>query len=164
MKYFIEFWRMNKGERNGILWWNLRDGWPIISDAIVDYYGGKKLAYRFIKRVQTDVCVMMGDSRNGSFPVIVVNDSRESVTLSITIKDAETGKTVLNKNMSLAENGKNSAGFVRASGNTKLYLIEWEVKGKKFNNHYLAYNPPIQLDEYIKLIQKGVVSFANDKL
>ncbi len=26
MKYFIEFWRMNKGERNGILWWNL-EGW-----------------------------------------------------------------------------------------------------------------------------------------
>ena len=34
-KYFIEFWRMNKGQRNGILWWNLRDGWPIVSDAIV---------------------------------------------------------------------------------------------------------------------------------
>ncbi len=114
MKYFIEFWRMNKGERNGILWWNLRDGWPIISDAIVDYYGSKKLAYQYIKRVQTDVCVMMGDARNGKHPVIAVNDSRENVSISITVKDAETGKTVLSKNLTLAENGKASAGFIQA--------------------------------------------------
>ncbi len=150
MKYFIEFWRMNKGERNGILWWNLRDGWPIISDAIVDYYGGKKLAYKYIKGVQTDVCVMIGDAMNGKHPVIAVNDTREKISFIITVKDAETGKTVLVKNVTLAENGKASAGFVQASGSTKMFFIEWEVKGKKFFNHYLAYNPPIQLEEYLK--------------
>jgi beta-mannosidase len=149
MKYFIEFWRMNKGERNGIIWWNLRDGWPIISDAIVDYYGGKKLAFQYIKRVQTDVCVMMGDPRNGSYPVMAVNDSRGVVNVTITVKDAETGKTVLNKVMNLGENARASAGLVPASGNTKLYLIEWEIAGKKYFNHYLAYNPPLQLEQYI---------------
>ena len=152
MKYFIEFWRMNKGERNGILWWNLRDGWPIISDAIVDYYGNKKLAYHFIKRVQTDVCVMMGDARNGRHPVIAVNDSRKNESLSITVKDAETGQTILSNNLILAENGKASAGFVQASGSMKMFLIEWEVNGTKFFNHYLAYNPPIRLEEYLKWI------------
>ena len=154
MKYFIEFWRMNKGERNGILWWNLRDGWPIISDAIVDYYGSKKLAYQYIKRVQTDVCVMMGDARNGKHPVIAVNDTREKISIFITVKDAETGKTVLSKNVTLTENGKASGGYIQAGGNTKMFLIEWEAKGKKFFNHYLAYNPPIKLDDNMKLIQK----------
>ncbi len=71
------------------------------------------------------------------------------VTLAITVKDAETGKTVLNKTVNLAENAKASAGLVPASGNTKLYLIEWEIAGKKYFNHYLAYNPPLQLDQYI---------------
>ena len=70
-KYFIEFWRMSKFERNGILWWNLRDGWPLISDAIVDYYGSKKLAYQYIKRVQTNVCVMIGDAANKKHPAVV---------------------------------------------------------------------------------------------
>jgi beta-mannosidase len=154
LKYFIEFWRMNKGERNGIIWWNLRDGWPIVSDAIVDYYGSKKLAYRYVKRVQTDVCVMMGDAKNGKHPVIAVNDSREKISIFITVKDAETGKTVLSKNLNLAENGKSSGGFIRAGNSTKMYLIEWEVKGRKFFNHYLEYNPPIQFDEYMKRIQK----------
>ena len=36
MKFFVEFWRMDKFRKTGIIWWNLRDGWPILSDAIVD--------------------------------------------------------------------------------------------------------------------------------
>ena len=44
MKYFVEMWRGRKFERTGIIWWNVRDGWPIVSDAVVDYYGSKKLA------------------------------------------------------------------------------------------------------------------------
>lgn len=40
-KYFIEFWRTGRPYRCGILWWNLRDGWPILSDAVVDYYFSK---------------------------------------------------------------------------------------------------------------------------
>ena len=27
-KFFIERLRIGKGRRTGILWWNLRDGWP----------------------------------------------------------------------------------------------------------------------------------------
>ena len=41
-KFFIERMRCGKWRRTGMLWWNLRDGWPIISDAVVDYYGIKK--------------------------------------------------------------------------------------------------------------------------
>ena len=48
-KYFIERFRVTKWRRTGIIWWNLIDGWPQISDAIVDWYGTKKLAYSYIK-------------------------------------------------------------------------------------------------------------------
>lgn len=37
MKFFIEMWRMDKFRSTGIIWWNLRDGWPIISDAVADF-------------------------------------------------------------------------------------------------------------------------------
>jgi beta-mannosidase len=150
MKYFIEFWRMNKGERNGILWWNLRDGWPIISDAIVDYYGGKKLAYQYIKRVQTDVCVMIGDAAKGKHPVMAVNDTRENVKIAINIKDAENQKVILSKEIEVNKNGKIQIGFLPETNQTKFWLIEWEVAGKKYSNHYLAYNPPVKFSEYVK--------------
>ncbi len=77
MKFFVEFWRMDKFRKTGIIWWNLRDGWPILSDAIVDFYNSRKLAYYFIRRVQPDACVMIGDPRDGRHPVVAVNDTRE---------------------------------------------------------------------------------------
>jgi beta-mannosidase len=46
-KYFIELFRTMKWRRTGILWWNLIDGWPQFSDAVVDYYFEKKLAFDF---------------------------------------------------------------------------------------------------------------------
>jgi beta-mannosidase len=150
MKYFIEFWRMSKGERNGILWWNLRDGWPVISDAVVDYYGSKKLAYQYIKRVQTDVCVMIGDAVNRKHAVVAVNDTRENVKILAKIKDAETQKVVLNQEIEVPENGKIQFGSLPQTKQTTLWLIEWEVNGKKFTNHYLAYNPPVKFNQYMK--------------
>ncbi|HHY97696.1 MAG TPA: glycoside hydrolase family 2, partial [Firmicutes bacterium] len=42
-KFFIEMTRLHKWRRTGIIWWNMLDGWPQFSDAIVDYYFGKKL-------------------------------------------------------------------------------------------------------------------------
>ncbi len=150
MKYFIEFWRMNKGDRNGILWWNLRDGWPIVSDAIVDYYGSKKLAYQYIKRVQTDVCVMVGDARDKKHPVVAVNDTRENISIAVTIKDSDTRKTILSKSSVIPKNGKSQIGFIPETNTAKMWIIEWDVNGRKFFNHYLAYNPTIGLDEYMK--------------
>ena len=37
-KYFIEMTRLRKWRTSGILWWNVIDGWPQFSDAVVDYY------------------------------------------------------------------------------------------------------------------------------
>ncbi len=148
-KYFIEFWRMQKFDRNGILWWNLRDGWPVISDAIVDYYGGKKLAYSYIRKVQTDVCVMIADPVNSKHPVVVVNDTREDVKGTLVIRDADTRKTVFSNTFSVLKNGKTIAGSLPETNNTKMWLIEWEIDGKKYSNHYLAYKPTIKLDDYL---------------
>jgi beta-mannosidase len=148
-KYFIEFWRIDKFDRNGILWWNLRDGWPVISDAVVDYYGGKKLAYEYIKKVQTDVCVMIGDAKNRQHPIVVVNDTLEPVSGSIKINDADSGKIVFNGTFSVGKNNKTIAGFLPEPKTTKMWIIEWEMKGDKYRNHYLAYQPVISLDDYL---------------
>ncbi|MBQ7372980.1 MAG: glycoside hydrolase family 2, partial [Clostridia bacterium] len=36
LKFFVEFTRLNKWQKSGILWWNLLDCWPQFSDAVVD--------------------------------------------------------------------------------------------------------------------------------
>lgn len=149
MKYFIEFWRMNKGERNGILWWNLKDGWPIISDAIVDYYFNKKLAYKFIKRVQSDICIMIGDSTEKGHPIVIVNDTLEVSEGSFTIKDADSDKILIKTDFVIEGNSKDNVGFLMNSNDTKFWFIKWEIGNKTYTNHYFGYKPLVELEKYL---------------
>ncbi|MDR1174162.1 MAG: hypothetical protein LBK83_01660, partial [Treponema sp.] len=50
-KFFVELFR-TQSHRSGIMWWNLIDGWPQFSDAVVDYYYNKKLAYYYLRQSQ----------------------------------------------------------------------------------------------------------------
>lgn len=147
-KFFIELSRMRKWQRTGILWWNLRDGWPIISDAIVDYYDRKKLAYQYIKRVQTDVCAMCGEPEDGRHPLVIVNDTLAEASGHIVIRDADSHQTVFESNYHVDRNGREQVGFVPQAGKPAMWLMEWTVGNQKFHNHYLAGPRPFKLDDY----------------
>jgi beta-mannosidase len=148
MKYFIEFWRMDKFRRTGIIWWNLRDGWPIISDAIVDYYNSKKLAFYYIKRVQHNTCVMIGDAQNGKHPVVAVNDTREEVNGTTAIRDADSGTILMSSPFSIPANSKTVIGYIPEKEEQSMWLIDYSIGKEKFTNHYLNGKPPFKLDDY----------------
>jgi beta-mannosidase len=150
MKYFIEIWRMDKGFRNGILWWNLRDGWPIISDAIVDYFGARKLAYDYIKKVQVDICVMIGDATTNGHPVVAVNDTREEKAIKLEIKDADSGKSILRQATIIDANGKQIIAYLPGQDEHKLWLIEYVLDNRILKNHYISFNPPLSFRQYKK--------------
>lgn len=85
LKFLIERWRAGKGRTGGLLWWNLRDGWPIISDAIVDWYGGRKAAYGVIRACQQDVVVLVEEAVAGQHRVLAVNDTLRPLRLGVAI-------------------------------------------------------------------------------
>ena len=147
-KFFIELSRSAKWKRTGILWWNVRDCWPIISDAIVDYYGRQKLAYRYIKRVQADVCAMCGEPEAGRHPLVIVNDTLAEVKGYVTVRDADSHQTVFEADYHVDRNGREEVGTIPQSAQPAMWLIEWTVGGKKFQNHYLAGPRPFKLDDY----------------
>ena len=153
-KFFIEFWRSAKFRRTGILWWNLRDGWPIVSDAITDYYFGKKLAYHYIKRVQYDACVMVLDATNGNHPVVAVNDTRIEKQGAVTVKDMNTKEVIFSGKFVIPVNGKTTIGYIPQSGKQSMWLIEYTVGYEKFTNHYLAGKPPFKLKDYEEWYKK----------
>ncbi len=148
MKYFVERWRMAKFSKTGIIWWNLRDGWPIISDAVVDYYNSKKLAYYYIRQVQYNQCVMIGDAENGSHPVVAVNDTREAKSGSVVVRDADSGKILLSESFDIPVNGKVQVGLIPENDGQAMWLIESVIGGEKYTNHYLKGKAPFKLDDY----------------
>lgn len=133
MKTFIELFRSQKFKgKNGLIWWNVRDGWPQISDAVVDYYGGKKRAYHAIREVQRDQLVMVRDDHRA----IAVNDTLKSVSGKVRITNKADGAVVLEKAYEVPANGTKEIGDVSWSGQG-LLVIEYEQGGQKSSNWFL---------------------------
>ncbi len=147
-KFFIERFRSAKWERTGILWWNLRDGWPEISDAVVDYYGGRKLAYEVIKRVQADVCAICGEAEEGRHPLIIVNDTLAEAQGRLKVTEADGGKILFDQDYRVEANGRLPAGSIPPAGQAAMWLLEWTANGQSFRNHYLAGPRPFRLDDF----------------
>ncbi|MBL8992404.1 MAG: hypothetical protein JNM63_03635, partial [Spirochaetia bacterium] len=103
-KFFIELFRAHKDKRNGILWWNVMDCWPQFSDAVVDYYFEKKLAFDYIRRSQEHVALMFREPRNGKIELVAVNDTLSKVQGAFCVAD-ENGKALASENFSVGENG-----------------------------------------------------------
>ncbi len=135
-KFFIEHFRCAKWRRTGIIWWNLIDGWPQISDAVVDWYGVKKLAYHFIKRSQQPFCMMFNEPENGRLRLTAANDTQRAVSVRYTVTDLSSDTLLLEGGCTAEANGLLPLEEISETPGA-FYLIEWtgDAAGK---NHYTA--------------------------
>lgn len=149
MKFFIELFRLGQPQRTGIIWWNLLDGWPQFSDAVVDYYYEKKLAYYYIKQVQQPVLLAMAEPENWACQLQLVNDTGVPKEVKYRVSDYTAGDSlVLEKTETVPAGVTTLFRIPYSQGEKKLYVLEWEWDGKTGKNHYLSGNPPFDLEIY----------------
>jgi beta-mannosidase len=154
MKFFVEMWRGGKPERSGIIWWNIRDGWPILSDAVVDYYNSKKLAYYFIQNVQHNACVFINDAQDNMHPLVAVNDTRQPAEGSVEVIDVASGDRIYKGSFSIEANGRTLIDTLPERDGQGILFIKYTINGKAYANHYLYGKPPFKLNEYKELLRK----------
>jgi len=135
VKYFIERFRIHKWRMSGILWWNIADGWPQVSDAVVDWYGCKKIAYYYIKRSQTPFCMMFDEPVDGKLTLVAANDTQSAVHASYTVTDLTTGAAVTKGNLEIEANGCIRVEQVPEVKNG-FYMITWESDAGSGRNHF----------------------------
>ena len=163
MKFFIEHFRIGKWYRSGIIWWNIIDGWPQISDAVVDWYGVKKLAYEYIKRSQRMFCLMCDEpDSDGNIALFSVNDYASPIEFEYSLRNALTGETVLSgKSVSSADS---SEKVVSTGGNMPAFcVIEWRGSSKNGSiearelcgrNHFIRnLENGVDLDSYRRFME-----------
>ena len=149
LKFFIEFWRQQKGNRSGILWWNLRDGWPIVSDAVVDYYNTKKLAFHYIQRAQRDVQAICCEASEGKHPIVVVNDTLQHVHGHLEVRRAGTEAKLLDLPFEVEPNGKVHLGELPHPAQAEMWQLDWSTdRTDSFASHYLVVSGPINFKQY----------------
>ena len=156
-KFFFEYFRSHKWDKTGMLWWNLMDGWPQMSDAVVDYYFDKKLPFYGLKASMQNVCLMMRDAFGGeSHPLVAVNDTLKDVTITYKATDVRSGETLRAGNITIPANSNIDLAIIPTSEDTRFILLEWsgDSEGK---NHYLDYNKgkrKLELCEYMEYLEK----------
>ena len=154
-KYFIERIRVGRPQKTGIIWWNLLDGWPQMSDAVVDYYYDKKIAYGYIKRSQAPFTIAAGEISDWTLPIYACNDTLVEKQGTFTVKDAETEKILVEKQFKVGTNKTEMLARIPVFySDHKILIIEWEANGEKGFNHYLCGYPPFNLKKYVDLMRK----------
>lgn len=148
-KSFVETTRLGKWDRTGVIWWNMVDGWPQFSDAVVDYYRTRKLAFHYLRRVQQPLCLMVTDPEGGEVRIVAGNDSREARSGTFRVRDADTGAVVLEGTFAVgADANAEIARLPFAGGAARMLLLDWNADGRTGANHALLGEPPYDLARY----------------
>jgi beta-mannosidase len=152
-KYFIERFRIAKWRKTGILWWNLIDGWPQLSDAVVDWYGTKKLAYSYIKRSQQPFCMMFDEPDElGRITLVAANDSRQTADISYKVTEMHTQAVVLEGKAKIEPDTALRLEKL-PEGSPAIYLIEWSGTFEGKNHFTASIGEGITLETYLQFMK-----------
>ena len=157
-KYLIERMRVDRPNKSGIIWWNLLDGWPQMSDAVVDYYFKKKLAYRYIQRAQAPFVIIADEIRSWNSRIVACNDTLEEKRGTFRIFDVTENRVRVEKEFVAPANA--SVELLRIPlfySDQRLLIISWECGEEKGFNHYLAGFPAFSLTQYREWLEQGLL-------
>jgi len=156
-KFFIEHTRVGRPKKSGIIWWNAIDGWPQMSDAVVDYYYDRKLAYYYIKASQRPFIMAIDEISDWQLSLVACNDTLSCVSGYVKVTDAESGDVLFDSEFSALENSSTKVGRIPLFYSEQRFLIiEWSANGERGINHYLCGYPPISLKRYIEFLKKYI--------
>ena len=147
--------RVGRPEKTGIIWWNLLDGWPQMSDAVVDYYFTKKLAYGYIKRSQAPFIIAAGEISSWELPIYACNDTLTEKSGRLSIKDAVSEEILYNDTFTAMKNTSTKITSLPIYySEHRILIFEWECDGASGFNHYLCGYPPFSLEFYKSVMKK----------
>ena len=152
-KYFVEYMRCRKNERGGILIWNLIDGWPQVSDSLVDYYGVKKIAYRYLQHSYRDFTLVI-DEHDEVIDLYAVNDTLEDKNFNYELQDVEDGSVICAGKACVKANSVKKIFWGKKNKYQTFIDIKWTEKEVEYHNHFICDIKLIDINKYLKCAKK----------
>lgn len=150
LKTMLELCR-SRSDCGGLLWWNLLDCWPQISDAVVDYYFNRKVAYHYLRRCQQPILAFLTDLKGWEHPVFVSNHTHAPVTVTLHISDGDTGELLLEGSYALdADETCRVAGIPGFVSSQRLLVIRYEANGTAYANHFITGLPAYKPEDMLR--------------
>ncbi len=148
-KFFIESFRMRKWRKTGLIWWNVIDCWPQFSDAVVDYYYSRKLAYWYIRTAQRPFSLMFDEPEAWCIRLHAVNDLSRELSAEYRVSDILTGEVLCGGTFEIGADAAVVVDSIRiCQGRQRMLLIEWSVEGESCFNHYYQGTAPFDFEKY----------------
>jgi len=152
-KEIIEFCRVDRPNKTGVLWWSLADMWPMLFNySVIDCYGGRKMPYYWIRESQQDFALMIVRYElNGEIALYAANDTIERHTGSYRViaVDASGAEKVIA--LGEYDEPKNSSRLIQRIPETHapaMLLIEWTENGVTSYNHFTTGTMPWSMDAW----------------
>jgi len=151
----IEYTRVNRWAKTGILWWSLADMWPMLFNySMVDSNLKPKLPYYWIRQSQRDFALMAVRQELGGKAVLyAANDTLEEQTGSyrITAYDTEGNASVFaTGSFHATPNSTTQLSQIVEDGRQLLLIIEWTVNGSTHFNHFTTGEAPYPFEAWEK--------------
>lgn len=86
LKFGIEHFRRRKPHCSGTLIWQLNDCWPVLSWAIMDYYGFGKAGYYYTRRVYAPVLASFKEVGDGAMELWITNDTLQPFEQTVNVR------------------------------------------------------------------------------
>ena len=143
-KDLIEYCRVSRPMKTGLIWWSLMDMFPMLFNySVIDCDHNRKLPYYWIQKSQQPFA-LMGVRREigGELALYAANDTREAHTVSYTVEEYDEAMNKKLIAMGVCKQEKNSVGLIQRiaeDGTPKLWIIKWSENGKEYQNHVFTH-------------------------
>lgn len=160
-KDIIEFCRVSRPHKTGVIWWSLMDMWYMMCNySVIDSEGGKKMGYHWIKQSQQSFLLAFVNKEYGKdMSLYAINETLQQVQVKYTVTSYDK-----KGNSSLITSGewtqdKNSCGEITKLENeteSKLVIIKWNIGDKEYSNHVFLnkYADFETMKHWVEIIEK----------
>lgn len=138
---------------SGILLWNLLDGWPQVSEAMVDYYWQKKASFHFVKNAQRPVNVIVCQHSPGKLEYFAVNNTLQDAEVSYEILFGE--KVLKQGKCAVRAEEVKLLGTIETDGKSNFYVIRFTIGETMFVSHYQENPTELNIDVYCANINRA---------
>lgn len=153
LKCWAGTYRCRQGRTWGMLWWNLRDGWPIISDGLVDFYYGRKKAYDALKLVNQPQYVQLCDGLIRG--LYAVNGRLSPVKGRVKASDVDSGKVFFDAQVELKANSSRRLMPSPELPGQGAMVIEYDFEGVALRNVCIYGEPPFAASQIRKWLENS---------
>lgn len=139
-KDMIEYCRVTRWKKSGLLWWSLMDMWPMAFNySVIDSDFNRKLAWYWIRQSQQAVALMgVRVEMGGELAIYAVNDTLKPAEIAYTVRavdQAGNTRPIASGWWKQAPNAVQLIHRIAEPDEPQLWLIEWEHNGQCGMNH-----------------------------